>query len=219
MPNTDKALTGGIGFSVMVSRIGVGLLLSGVFVAVIGAVTTTGDVVAPDFNGWRVAFHGGILVILLAVATIAVKPTTPGEVLIATAFGVTGHIGMAVWFVVISGGSATVAHTLTWQILPVVPVSVGYILGGLHSVSAPSDHHSLWIAALSVLAGFIVWFGSYGLYVLTHDTTGELGYHHGFLIMAYIFVLLADVIGATFLYVFWRVTERITATSTASSQS
>ena len=89
----------------MVSRIGAGLFVSGAFATVLGVIATAGNVVAPDFNGWRVVFHAGVLVLFLAGATIVVEPTTPGEVLIATAVGVVGQAVVSVVLVVVSGES------------------------------------------------------------------------------------------------------------------
>lgn len=204
----------------MMSRIGTGLFVTGAFATVLGAIATAGNVVAPDFNGWRVVFHAGVLVLFLAGATIVVEPTTAGEVLIATAVGVVGQAVVSVVLVVVSGENATIAHTLSWQVLSLLPMSVGYILGGLHYVNERFDRRSyyIWVlSTLSILSGLLTWIGSYVLFVLTHDTTGELSYHPRFLLIAYAFVLAADVIGAIFLLALWRVSEYLGTENNASS--
>ena len=201
----------------MVSRVGIGLFLIGSIATILGAFATTGNVVVPDFNGWRVAFHAGILAVFLAVATITVKPKTPGEILIATALGVIGQVGVSVALVMTSGEQAIIAHTLTWQVLPLVPMSTGYVLGGLRSVNERFDRQSYYICVLSILGGLIAWTGSYVLFVFTHDTTGEAGYHPGFLFIFFAVILLADVIGAIVLFALWRVSERPGTENTAPS--
>ena len=190
----------------MTRRVGIGLLVVGLLAFVVGAIKTGGNVVGPDFNGWRLVFHLGVLATGLGIATIALAPDTTRGVIGTTLLGVFGQFLISL-LITVSRGNPIDSIALLWSVLPFTPIAVGYLAGALHNVPGIASRRHRNISLVGVSIGLLVWFGALLLFTMTHDTTGESGFHSGFLLLIHSLLLFGEVFAGGLLYSLWRLRE------------
>lgn len=187
----------------MADRIGTGLVFVGAVGLVVALYTVGWEPTAALFER-AVVFQASIFAISLGVGTLVVDPETTTEVLSATGLVVLGYVFLTVAILIVGGTDGDLRSVLLLSVIPYAPMVVGFTAGALRTVHGLSIRRRRRIGAACCVLGLLVWFGSYQLFVLTHDTTGESGFHPGFLLIMWVGILVGDLVVAAVLYLLWR---------------
>lgn len=188
----------------MNTRVGTAFLLTGGGAIATGFFMTGGTLVQPDYNGWRFVFFAGILSVSLGIVTLVLDPNTTREVITSVVLGVVGHLALSVTVAIAHGADAELAPTILYQVTPMAPMVLGYLLGAFRTLPETESRRTATILWGGSILSLVIWYLPFQVFVMTHDTTGESGFHLGFLFTFHTVLLLGTLIGAVFMYALWR---------------
>lgn len=183
----------------MISAVGVSALC-------VAVLATSGGAVKPafGFNGWNILFQAGLLVTTFGVVTLVLEPDTMSAVLAATGVSILLHPVLSVAIGIGIGMEVGFVDLLLRLVVPLAPMGVGYMTGGIRSRTDTSDLRRRTFVAGGVGLGATVWLGAYLLYMTTYAPSGT---HGGFVFMFYGVILIGNLVAGGVLYSLWRFPE------------
>jgi len=187
----------------MARRAGTRISAVGVSALCLAALSTSGEAVRPafGFNGWNILFQAGLLVTIFGVVTIVWDPDTTSAVLAASGVSILLHPVLAVAIGISVGVESGFVDVLLRLVVPLAPMGVGYIAGGIRGHPDMPDIRYRTFVAGGVSLGVTVWVGAYALYMTTYAPSGT---HGGFVFIFYGVVLIGDLVAGGVLYSLWR---------------
>jgi hypothetical protein len=183
----------------MISAVGVSALC-------VAVLATSGGAVKPafGFNGWNILFQAGVLVTTFGVVTLVLEPDTMSAVLAATGVSILLHPVLSVAIGIGIGMEVEFVDFLLRLVVPLAPMGVGYMAGGIRSRTDTSDLRRRTFVAGGVSLGATVWLGAYLLYMTTYAPSGT---HGGLVFMFYGVILIGNLVAGGVLYSLWRFPE------------
>ena len=183
----------------MISAVGVSALC-------VAVLATSGGAMKPafGFNGWNILFQAGLLVTTFGVVTLVLEPDTMSAVLAATGVSILLHPVLSVAIGIGIGMEVGFVDLLLRLVVPLAPMGVGYMAGGIRSRTDTSNLRRRTFVAGGVSLGATVWLGAYLLYMTTYAPSGT---HGGFVFMFYGVILIGDLVAGGVLYSLWRFPE------------
>ena len=190
----------------MARRAGTRISAVGVSALCLAALSTSGEAVRPafGFNGWNILFQAGLLVTTFGVVTLVLEPDTMSAVLAATGVSILLHPVLSVAIGIGIGLEVGFVDLLLRLVVPLAPMGVGCMAGGIRSRTNTSDLRRRTFVAGGVSLGATVWLGAYLLYMTTYAPSGT---HGGFVFMFYGVILIGDLVAGGVLYSLWRFPE------------
>jgi len=179
----------------MISAVGVSALC-------VAVLATSGGAIKPafGFNGWNILFQAGLLVTTFGVVTLVLEPDTMSAVLAATGVSILLHPVLSVAIGIGIGMEVGFVDLLLRLVVPLAPMGVGYMTGGIRSRTDTSDLRRRTFVAGGVSLGATVWLGAYLLYMTTYAPSGT---HGGFVFMFYGVILIGNLVAGGVLYSLW----------------
>jgi hypothetical protein len=183
----------------MISAVGVSALC-------VAVLATSGGAIKPafGFNGWNILFQAGLLVTTFGVVTLVLEPDTMSAVLAATGVSILLHPVLSVAIGIGIGMEVGFVDFLLRLVVPLAPMGVGYMAGGIRSRTDTSDLRRRTFVAGGVSLGATVWLGAYLLYMTTYAPSGT---HGGFVFTFYGVILIGNLVAGGVLYSLWRFPE------------